>query len=127
MKSWLGALVGGLLLASPAAADQLRAIDGDTVALGDEHIRLMGFDAPELHGSKCDAEHMLAMVARDRLAALIAAPDVEIIRGGKPDKYGRTLAVIRAGGVDVARIMISEHLARPYHGEKRQSWCEAAR
>jgi micrococcal nuclease len=39
------------------------------------------------------------------------------------DKFWRTLAVLTINGKDIAEIMIAEHLARPYHGERRPSWC----
>lgn len=123
---WLsGFLAAGLLLTpAPAAAlDGLTVVDGDTVRLGAERIRIIGLDAPELHG-KCREEKRLAARARDRLAALLDTADIEIIRSARPDKYRRTLAIIRADGVDVARVLISEGLARPYHGERRRSWCE---
>ncbi|MCX5512260.1 nuclease [Kaistia algarum] len=131
---WLsGFLAAALALqptpAHPASEDRLqvgeslRVVDGDTVRLGAERIRLIGLDAPELHG-KCREEKRLAMRARDRLAELLATDDVEIIRSVRLDKYRRTLAIVRADGVDVARVLISEGLARPYHGERRRSWCE---
>lgn len=111
-----------LLPSSAGALDGLRVVDGDTVRLGSERIRLIGLDAPELHG-KCRKEKRLAIRARDRLAELLATDQVEIIRSARLDKYRRTLAIVRADGIDVARILISEGLARPYHGERRQSWC----
>ncbi|MCX5497304.1 thermonuclease family protein [Kaistia dalseonensis] len=126
MKSTFHALLvaAALCLGSGAALalDGLRVVDGDTVRLGAERIRLIGLDAPELHG-KCREEKRLAERARDRLTALLATDDVEIIRSARLDKYRRTLAIVRADGVDVARVLIAEGLARPYHGERRQSWC----
>ncbi len=122
-------LLAAALMLSPAPAaalDGLRVVDGDTVRLGAERIRIIGLDAPELHG-KCREEKRLAARARDRLAALLDTADIEIIRSARLDKYRRTLAIIRADGVDVARVLISEGLARPYHGERRRSWCEVTR
>jgi endonuclease YncB( thermonuclease family) len=123
---WLSGFLAAALALQPTPAralDGLRIVDGDTVRLGAERIRLIGLDAPELHG-KCREEKRLAIRARDRLTELLATDDVEIIRSARLDKYRRTLAIIRADGVDVARVLISEGLARPYHGERRQSWCE---
>ena len=111
------------IVPAAAAAAKIEVVDGDTVRLGEERIRILGLDAPELHQPKCRSELRLAIRALDRLEQLLAGGKVEIIRGGRPDKYGRTLAVIRAGGVDVARILVSEGLARPYHGERRNGWC----
>lgn len=123
MKSRFLAFVLSAFLAGPALGSDLTVVDGDTVRLGDERIRIIGLDAPELHGH-CRAEKRLAIRARDRMAQLIAGDHVEVIRSLRKDKYRRTLAIIRVNGVDVARVMIIEGLARPYHGERRQSWCD---
>ncbi|HWJ72388.1 MAG TPA: thermonuclease family protein [Kaistia sp.] len=124
MKSGFLAFCLSALLVGSAAASDLTAVDGDTVRLGDERIRIIGLDAPELH-ARCRAEKRLAERARDRMAELISGDHVEVIRSTRKDKYRRTLAIIRVNGVDVARVMIFEGLARPYHGERRQSWCDA--
>ncbi len=113
-----------LAMAGPALGSDLVAVDGDTVRLGDERIRIIGLDAPELH-ARCRDERRLAERARDRMAELVAGERVEVIRSTRRDKYRRTLAIIRVNGVDVARVMIFEGLARPYHGERRASWCDA--
>jgi endonuclease YncB( thermonuclease family) len=44
-------------------AAALLAIDGDTIEIQGERIRLENVDTPELNG-KCDAEKMLARVAK---------------------------------------------------------------
>lgn len=118
-------LAAALAVAMPstAAAERLSVTDGDTVRLGVERIRIIGLDAPELRGSKCREERRLAQRARDRLAELIATDNIEIIRSARPDKYRRTLAIIRADGVDVARVLITEGLARANRGERRNGWC----
>lgn len=112
-----------LLLASPAAAQaNLRVIDGDTIAVHGAPVRIIGMDAPEMHG-RCPRETALARRARDRLAELLA-DGVTIIRRGR-DRYGRGLAIVQDGrGRDVAQVMISEGLARPYTGRgRREGWC----
>lgn len=118
----LSTLLALALAGTATAADRLSVTDGDTVRLGNERIRIIGLDAPELR-AKCRAERRLAERARDRLAELVDTDDIEIIRSARPDKYRRTLAIIRADGQDVARVLISEGLARVYHGERRNGWC----
>ena len=123
MKSFVLPALLALAIAGPAAAaERLRVTDGDTVRLGEERIRIIGLDAPELRG-QCRAERRLAERARDRLAELVDTDDIEIIRSARPDKYRRTLAIIRADGQDVARVLIQEGLARVYNGERRNGWC----
>jgi endonuclease YncB( thermonuclease family) len=102
----------------------LIVVDGDTVkAPYGVTYRLLGFDAPETHFAKCDAERELGFAAKQRLEELLATSEVKVIESGKRDKYGRTLAQLTANGRDVGDILIGEGLARPYHGERRKSWC----
>lgn len=109
-------------LAAPAGAQSLRAIDGDTVAVRGQPVRIIGMDAPELHG-RCPAEIRLARQAQARLAELLAG-GATVRRRGR-DRYGRALAVVEdAEGRDVAQVMIAEGLARPYDGRgRRGGWC----
>ncbi|MBR0681943.1 thermonuclease family protein [Roseomonas eburnea] len=114
----------GLLLAlgASACAQSLRVIDGDTVSVRGEAVRIVGLDAPEIHG-RCPAESRLARQAQARLAELLAG-GATITRRGR-DRYGRGLAIVQdAEGRDVAQVMISEGLARPYDGRgRRAGWC----
>lgn len=91
-------------------------VDGDTVWINREKIRLLDIDAPEMQG-RCPAERALAIRARDRLVVLLRARDVKIERDGK-DRYGRTLARID----DVGAQLVREGLARRW-GDRR-GWCD---
>jgi endonuclease YncB( thermonuclease family) len=80
------------------------AVDGDTLRCGAERVRLTGIDAPELPGHcqpwrRCVAGDSQASKAA--LARLIAGRFVSIERLGQ-DRYGRTLALAHAGGVNLA-------------------------
>jgi endonuclease YncB( thermonuclease family) len=84
----------------------------------------MGFDAPETFQAKCPEERELGMRAKARMQELIEAGDWNLYRVKNRDRYGRDLAVMKVKGRDVAEIMISEGLAREYHGKgKRRGWC----
>jgi micrococcal nuclease len=121
-------------LSAPAAAMPLCSgpdrvtcvVDGDTVWIEGEKIRLADLDTPEPSGA-CEEERVLAARSAGRLAALLAPGDF-VIRRGDPvdgrlqDRFGRTLAVILVDGVSVATILIGEGLARPWAG-RRESWC----
>lgn len=91
--------------AAPPAPRVTCVVDGDTVWIEGEKIRLLDIDAPEMNG-KCPAEQAQARRARDRLIVLLNSRDVTIERDGK-DRYGRTLA--RLG--DVGEVLIREGLA----------------
>lgn len=111
-----------LLLAAPAAAGGVFVIDGDTIAAGAEHIRILGLDAPEIGHARCAAERSRGLAAKAALAALLAGKEPGIERRGQ-DRYGRTLAVVTVEGRNVAVIMIDAGHARPYWGGKREGWC----
>jgi micrococcal nuclease len=72
--------------------------------------------------AQCGREFDLAWRATNRMSELIA-DGVELEPHGR-DQYGRVLAVVTdAQGRDVAAVMISEGLARPYWGGRRDGWC----
>ncbi|MCO4848717.1 MAG: thermonuclease family protein [Yoonia sp.] len=100
--------------------------DGDTVALdcadGRKTARLVGFDTPETKNFGCAAEKALGDEATLRLRALAASGELTFDGNGE-DKYGRVLAVMKIGGIDVSNTLIDEGLAVPYAGGKRINWC----
>lgn len=104
----------------------LLVIDGDTVRLDEERIRLLGLDAAEIHHAQCEAERRLGELAKRRLEQLVQSGPVKIRRADPPDrtdKYGRTLAQVIVNGEDVACILIKEGYARPWRGH-RENWCK---
>ena len=55
MGFWaISALAAVALLALPAAAESVRAVDGDTIKLNDTTYRLWGIDAPETRQACAD-------------------------------------------------------------------------
>jgi len=103
-------------------------VDGDTVAIEGERIRIANIDTPEIHHAQCDAEKRLGLVAKRRLGELLAAGRIEVHRGDpttgrKKDRYGRTLATVSVDGRDVGAVLVDEGLAREWTG-RRAPWCE---
>ncbi|MBC8048522.1 MAG: thermonuclease family protein [Chitinophagales bacterium] len=99
-------------------------VDGDTMkAPYGVTYRVLGYDTPETHFAKCDAERRLGNVATRRFEQLLKSGEVKVEETGRIDKYGRTLATVYVNGRDVSEIMIGEGLARAYDGGKRESWC----
>lgn len=114
-----------------AAALAFSVIDGDTVDINGERIRIANIDAPETRQARCDAEKRLGRVAKRRLEELLQGGIPEIIRGDpatgrKKDRHGRTLATITIAGEDVGEILIHEELARKWSG-RREPWCIKSR
>ncbi|MFV2038386.1 MAG: thermonuclease family protein [Paracoccaceae bacterium] len=98
-------------------------VDGDTLWLNGEKIRMIGYDTPEPMVGICGGqrEKQLAALATGRLIELLNENDATISRSGQ-DKYGRTLATIRIGGTDVGDILIAEGLARSWPNGT-EFWC----
>lgn len=104
-----------LAICPPQGARVNCVVDGDTLWLNGEKIRIAEIDTPEING-RCPAERALALRARGRLVELLAAGPVRFQRVGK-DRYGRTLA--RFGGVSEA--LIREGLAQRWPNSR--GWC----
>lgn len=115
--------LAALLLAAPAAAqERARVVDGDTLIVAGDRVRIMGMDAPEARG-RCVRERRLARAATARMRELVAG-GIHLERRGR-DRYRRQLAIVRdLRGRDLALVMIREGHARPYDGRgRRRGWC----
>jgi endonuclease YncB( thermonuclease family) len=99
---------GAAIVAGPA-----RVIDGDTLDVGVTRVRLEGIDAPEL-AQMCQAATGQSWPCGRRAAALLRAlveqRHVICDRTGS-DKYHRTLAICRAGGININEAMVRGGLA----------------
>lgn len=129
----LSALCVAVAQPIPAGAETvdgatLRVVDGDTLTLGTERIRLIEPDAPEISKPRCNAELAKGMLASGRLRQLLAGP-VEIRRSGRIDRYGRSLVALVAPQGNVAEILIREGLSIPYrpgldaYQQRAAHWC----
>lgn len=101
----------------PKFTDFATTVDGDTIRIRNQRIRLMGMDAPEIHQTCRDAfgrDWSCGVAARDRLAALISAAIVRCSPSGH-DRYGRVLAVCTSSaGEDLGGTLVHEGLAVAY-------------
>lgn len=108
-----------------ALGGMVKVIDGDTLEVEGETVRISNIDAPEVgDGSGCWAEAVLAARARQQLIEFVnisKSIDVEDDPRGK-DQYGRTLATVRLDGKDVGEAMVFAGLASKWTGE-RWNWC----
>ena len=80
-------------------------IDGDTLRMGSERIRLRGIDTPELTEPR-------GPEARQRLEQLLKEGPISIVPHGQ-DVYGRTVADVFVNGKDVAEVLKQEGFAKP--------------
>lgn len=93
-----------------------RVIDGDTLVIGETHFRLFGIDAPE-RSQTCTgatgAPYACGAMAKSALELALGAGMV-VCEPRDKDRYGRTVAVCRAGGQDVGAVLVSEGWALAY-------------
>ncbi len=83
-----------------------RVVDGDTLRLGEERVRLIGIDTPER--GECFADR-----ATERLRELAGRRVRLVYDEERTDRYGRTLAYVFAGDVHVNAALLREGLAEP--------------
>ena len=95
---------------------QATVIDGDTVEIHGNRIRMAGIDAPESRQVCTGAdgeEYRCGKVAAFALADRIGRA-VVTCEGGERDRYKRLLAVCSAGGADLNAWLVEEGLAVAY-------------
>ena len=84
---------------------QVRAVDGDTIRVGGERIRLRGIDTPEM--SEFDGP-----AAKRRLEELLHNGPIRIVPHGR-DVYDRLLADVFVNDQNVAETLIQEGYEKP--------------
>ena len=105
-------LLAEVLAASGAAGEPAgaRVIDGDTLRVNGERVRLAGMDAPERRQT-CQrsngAVYGCGIEASRHLRRLIGGYRVAC-EGLARDRYGRMVAVCRAGAIDLGRRMVAD-------------------
>lgn len=88
------------------------ALDGDTLDIGQERVRLFGIDAVEAKQTctRDNAEWACGDEAKQLLAELIAGQSLQCQHMDR-DQFGRMVAVCNSGGRDVGKIMVDAGLA----------------
>ncbi len=83
---------------------QVRVIDGDTIRVGSERIRLRGIDTPEM-------SEPVGPVAKQRLEELLRRGPIHVVPHGR-DVYHRLIADVFVNGENVADILQREGLSK---------------
>lgn len=98
-----------------------RVIDGDTVSLNGDRLRLKGIDAPEMDQTcRLDGENWACgKTAREALAQRLAGGQAQCT-GERFDKYGRLLAVCSQDDEDLNAWMVRQGYAVAYGGYWRE-------
>lgn len=98
-------------------------VDGDTIWLQGQKIRIADIDAPETHDYRCPSEKELGDRATGRLEELLESGPITLQNIDRDeDTYGRKLRIVLVNGESVGDTLVSEGLAR-YYGNGRRPWC----
>lgn len=106
-------------LAFPATAETIfgraRVVDGDTLSIGADRVRLFGIDAPE-HDQTCDRGGQVwacGQAATEALAEVVGRARLSCEVQDR-DRYGRAVAICAAGGTDLAEALVERGAAMAY-------------
>jgi micrococcal nuclease len=113
-----------LLLLAGAGQPRLLVIDGDTLRLGAERLRIENLDAPDIGShARCALENRRGTAARAYAQRLVGqASRFEVLPAGRRDRYGRLVARVRLDGQDFGEAMIRAGHGRPWRG-RSSDWC----
>ena len=108
-----------LLVPSVAVADitgKPRVIDGDTIEIAGERIRLRGIDAPESKQNCIDGDGKEWRCGQDATFALANMIGNHWItcKGDERDRYGRLIAVCYVGPLNINEQMVTDGWALAY-------------
>lgn len=84
---------------------QIRAVDGDTIHVGGERIRLRGIDTPEM-------SEFQGPEAKQRIEQLLRNGPIRIVPHGR-DVYNRLIADVFVNEQNVAETLIAEGYEKP--------------
>lgn len=101
-------------------------IDGDTLVISTERIRVANLDAPELTAhARCLTEAQRGYAAKGHAISLVSAASMITVykRQGR-DKYGRVRAHVLIDDQDFGELMMKDGFARPWRG-KGSNWCQS--
>lgn len=125
-KIMISAFASAVILATSAGpayanvpsviAGKPRVVDGDTLVIDSQRIRLYGVDAPESAQQCLDPQgksYPCGLVSKDKLAALIGSSPVSCAVRNQ-DQYGRNVAVCSLAGLDLNKWLTENGYAVSY-------------
>ncbi|MFN3474202.1 MAG: thermonuclease family protein [Blastomonas sp.] len=98
-------------------------VDGDTIWLRGQKIRIADIDTPEISSPRCPAELQRGRLATRRLVELLnTGPFMLEPADRAQDRYGRALYRLTRGGTSLGDTLVGEGLA-VWYGNGRPDWC----
>ena len=122
----LAAVIVALLLLSSGALAGARVIDGDTLDVDGQRVRLWGIDAPESR-QRCEREAVTWLCGQEAAKALrerLLGRTVACQQKDR-DRYGRSVALCRVDGQDVAEWLAREGWALDYRQFSKGAYAAA--
>lgn len=111
MLMLLGAAAVVALTSAPSRADlsgEAEVLDGNTLVVGGQRVRIYGIDAPEL-AQTCDWPEKViecGRISRSAMLDLVAGIDRVACRTRGRDHSGQWIAICYADGSDIGRNMV---------------------
>jgi endonuclease YncB( thermonuclease family) len=98
-------------------------VDGDTIWLEGEKIRIADINTPEVSKPDCSVERALGERATSRLTSLLNEGGFSLRTVDRDeDRFGRKLRVVTRNGESLGATLVAEGLAETWTGSRR-SWC----
>lgn len=129
-------LISSIVCAEEYDYKVLRVIDGDTVVVEAPYlpkplppeisIRVLGIDTPEKDfRAKCEDENIRGHMATEFTKNVVEHANSIKVSIVQWDKFGSRLdGDLIIDGQKLSKMLIDNGLARSYHGEKKESWCD---
>jgi endonuclease YncB( thermonuclease family) len=115
------------LRAAPISAEAITVVDGDTIDLGPQRYRLVGYDTPEIKTPRrrvSAGEKTLATIAKERFIELLHSGTLDLTEvgcscpastiGTAKCNYGRKCGMLLLNGKNIGETLIAEELAAPF-------------
>lgn len=113
----IATVLARFVLIAPALADGVTVTDGDSLVVNGSRIALHGIDSPEAYQTCADGWAAGAM-AMQALRDLVRGHAVTC-EPKTTDRFGRTVAVCRADGVDLGAAMVRAGMGSPSRSSAR--------
>ena len=104
------------LIGTSISAEPIKVVDGDSLFIGRQEIRLSGIDAPEYHQECYDSQDKAYPCGKQSAQALRQMIKNGNIRCQKivKDRYNREVSVCTSQGIDLNKQMVSDGWAVAY-------------